>query len=158
MTAPDPQRGATTAPGSAPEDALTAPASMSHDGFLFPRAVRPFALAAGFLLTGIGILGTILPLMPGTIFLIAAAWLFARSSPRFEAWLLALPMVGPLVEDFRRGAGMPLQAKWLACASIVIAVTLSLGRIPVLIGQIAWILIGVAGVWYITQRVPTKLS
>ncbi|WP_261665373.1 YbaN family protein [Deinococcus sp. Marseille-Q6407] len=143
MSAPDPQRGAS--------------AAGSPDGpFLFPRPVRPFAIAAGLVLTALGIAGAILPLMPGTGFLVLAAWLFAGSSPRFERWLLDLPVVGQLVRDFRSGAGMTLRAKWVTCLTILLAVGLSVGRIPVLIGQVAWVLIGLFGVWYIARRVRTK--
>ena len=44
----------------------------------------------------------------------------------------------------------------VAAACIGVAVALSLGRIPVLVGQVAWALVGLAGVLYITLRVPTK--
>lgn len=128
----------------------------SEPDYLFPPPLRPFATALGCIFAGLGILGSALPLMPGTVFLITAAWLFARSSPRFEAWLLGLPVVGQMVTDYRSGAGMPLRAKWFACASIVLAVSLSLGRIPVLVGQVAWVLVGLVGVWFIAVRVPTK--
>ncbi|ADY27383.1 protein of unknown function DUF454 (plasmid) [Deinococcus proteolyticus MRP] len=148
MSAPDPRRGVPFVPSQTAES--------PEDHFLFPRPVRPFAIGAGLVLTALGIAGAILPLMPGTGFLVAAAWLFARSSPRFERWLLGLPVVGGLVQDFRSGAGMTARAKWLACASIAAAVGLSVGRIPMLAGQVAWVLIGVVGVWYIAQRVPTK--
>ena len=52
---------------------------------------RHLYFAAGWVLTAIGVIGLVLPLMPGTIFLIAAAWCFSRSSPRFEAWLIGHP-------------------------------------------------------------------
>jgi uncharacterized membrane protein YbaN (DUF454 family) len=64
--------------------------------------------------------------------------------------------VGPLVADYRAGRGMPLRAKWIACACIVAAVALSLGRIPVLVGQVGWVAAGLGGLLYITLRVPTK--
>ena len=117
---------------------------------------RPLWLGLGIVFTGIGIAGTVLPLLPGTVFLVMAAWCFSRSSPRVEAWLLNLPVAGQLVQDYRAGLGMPQRAKWLACLSIVLAVALSLPRIPVLIGQVAWALIGVYGVWYIIMRVPLR--
>lgn len=113
-------------------------------------------IAAGFLLTGLGVLGLLLPGLPGTVWFVLAAAAFSRGDPRWEAWLLSRPVIGPLVLDYRAGRGMPLRAKWLACASIVVAVSLSLDRIPVLAGQVVWVLLGVAGVAYITLKVPTR--
>ena len=61
------------------------------------RFRRPLLFAAGWIFTALGVVGLILPLMPGTIFLILAAWCFSQSSPRFEAWLLGHPRLGPQV-------------------------------------------------------------
>ncbi|WP_332685247.1 YbaN family protein [Bosea sp. (in: a-proteobacteria)] len=80
---------------------------------------RPFYLAAGWLLTGLGVIGLVLPLMPGTIFLIAAAWCFSRSSPRFEAWLIGHPWLGPQVVNWRATGTIARQTKYIACGSML---------------------------------------
>lgn len=121
-----------------------------------PRPIRPLWVALGFVLTAVGFVGLVLPGFPGTVWFVLAAAAFARGDPRWEAWLLSRPVVGQLVSDYRAGRGMPLRAKWVACACIVLAVALSLPRIPVLAGQVAWVVIGVLGVVYIVWRVPTK--
>lgn len=121
-----------------------------------PSRLRLLWLALGFLLTGLGFAGLVLPAFPGTVFFILAAAAFAKGDPKWEAWLLSRPVVGQLVRDYREGRGMPLRAKWIACTCIALAVALSLGRIPVLVGQVAWVLIGLAGIGYIALRVPTK--
>jgi uncharacterized membrane protein YbaN (DUF454 family) len=121
-----------------------------------PRPIRPLWVALGFILTGIGFVGLILPGFPGTVWFVLAAAAFARGDPRWEAWLLSRPVIGQLVDDYRSGRGMPLRAKWVACACIVLAVGLSLPRIPVLVGQVTWVLLGLAGVVYIVWRVPTR--
>src|SRR5687767_9214697 len=82
-------------------------------------------ISAGFVLVGIGGLGMILPVLPTTVFFIGAAACFARSSPRFERWVLNLPRIGPLVRDYRAGLGMPRRAKYIAISMIVVAVGLS---------------------------------
>ncbi|ANE42882.1 YbaN family protein [Deinococcus puniceus] len=121
-----------------------------------PRPIRPLWVIVGFVLSGLGFVGLILPGFPGTVWFVLAAAAFARGDPRWEAWLLSRPVVGQLVDDYRSGRGMPLRAKWFACVCIVLAVGLSLGRIPVLVGQVAWMMLGVLGVVYIVWRVPTK--
>ena len=51
----------------------------------------PILATAGFVLLSVGCLGIVLPLLPTTPFLIAAAACFSRSSPRFERWLVTHP-------------------------------------------------------------------
>lgn len=82
---------------------------------------RPLFFAAGWLLTALGVVGLILPLMPGTIFLIAAAWCFSRSSPRFEAWLLEHERLGPHVRRWRATGAIARKAKLVACLSMLLS-------------------------------------
>jgi uncharacterized membrane protein YbaN (DUF454 family) len=87
----------------------------------FHRYRRPFLFAAGWVLTAIGVVGMILPLMPGTVFLIMAAWCFSRSSPRFEAWLLGHPRLGPQVRRWRESGTIARPVKLVACASMLLS-------------------------------------
>lgn len=81
-------------------------------------------IAAGCALTGIGIVGVILPVMPGTVFLILAAACFARGSPRLERWLLNHPQLGPTVVAWRRDRAIPVKAKIAAFAGMTFSVVL----------------------------------
>ncbi len=85
---------------------------------------RHLYFAAGWILTAIGVIGLVLPLMPGTIFLIAAAWCFSRSSPRFEAWLIGHPKLGPQVVAWRRSGAIARRTKYIACGSMVLSFAL----------------------------------
>ncbi|MFK8251541.1 YbaN family protein [Ancylobacter terrae] len=96
-------------------------------------ALRWLLFAAGWLCVGIGVVGLILPGLPGTVFLILAAWLFARSSPRFEAWLLAHPRLGPNVRRWRERGVIPAPAKVVACVSMGASFgIMTLAGVPVL--------------------------
>ena len=57
----------------------------------------------GSLLLGIGVLGTILPLLPTFPFLLGSAYFYARSSRKLHTWLIHTKMyqemVIPLVDD-----------------------------------------------------------
>ncbi len=77
-------------------------------------------LCLGFLMLGLGIIGAILPVMPTTIFIILAAWFFARSSPKLEKRILAHPQFGPLVIKWRDRGAIPRRAKKFACGGMMI--------------------------------------
>ena len=113
-------------------------------------------LTLGFVCVGLGSLGVITPGLPTTGFFVAAASCFARSSPRFERWVLELPGVGPMVTDHRAGLGMPRKAKVVACSMIVVFAGLSAAF--ALDGVVRWLVValGVVGVAYVGWRVPTR--
>ena len=113
-------------------------------------------LVLGWLAVGLGGLGIVVPGLPTTGFFVLAAACFARSSPRFERWVLGLPKIGPLVRDHRAGLGMPRRAKVLAIAMMLTACALSslaLGS-PLLAGVVMGA--GLVGTWYVGWRVPTR--
>ena len=89
--------------------------------------VRSLHFAVGVVATGLAILGVVLPLLPTTPFLLVAAWAFARSSPRFEAWLLDHARFGPLIADWRREGAVSASAKRLS--AVVMLATLGLGAV-----------------------------
>lgn len=113
-------------------------------------------LTAGFIFVGLGGIGMLLPVMPTTIFFICAAACFARSSPRFERWVLNLPHIGPMVRDYRSGLGMPRRAKIIAISTIAVVITLSSLAIPSWTGRLAAYGVALIGIVYIGLRVPTR--
>jgi uncharacterized protein len=120
----------------------------------------PFRLlyfAAGWLCVGLGFVGAILPVMPSTVFFIVAAACFARSSPRFEAWVLNLPGVGALVQDYRAGKGISRRTKMMIVTIIFLSCALSAWRVPPMVAKLSVGALGIVGIWYVWSRVPTKL-
>jgi len=121
------------------------------------RVGRALWFGIGWVAVGLGSLGIVVPGLPTTIFFIVAASCFARSSPRFERWVLGLPKVGPMVQGYRAGLGMPRRAKFLASGTMLVfggmAMVLTWGA-PVAVAAIAVAL--AIGVWYVTLRVPTR--
>jgi uncharacterized membrane protein YbaN (DUF454 family) len=117
---------------------------------------RIVLMTVGFAAVGLGTVGIVVPGLPTTGFFVLAAACFAKSSPRFERWVLDLPTVGPLVRDYRAGLGMPRRAKVLAISMMLTACVLSawvVGR-PVIGALIVGA--GLVGTAYILWRVPTR--
>jgi uncharacterized membrane protein YbaN (DUF454 family) len=85
--------------------------------------MRIVYFSLGWVMVALGVIGLILPLMPGAVFLIVAAWCFARSSPRFEAWLLEHPTFGKPLRDWRASGAIPRSGKIMACFGMAFGFT-----------------------------------
>lgn len=116
--------------------------------------VRWAMFALAWLCVGLGIVGIVTPVMPGTVFLILAAWLFTRSSPRFERWLLTHPRLGPSVVAWRASGAVPRWAQLTASASMAgsFALLVVIGLPVPVLAIIGAIFLGVSG--YLLTR-PT---
>ena len=74
--------------------------------------------ALGVLCVVLGIIGVFVPGLPTTEFIIAASYLFARSSPTLEEWLERNRWLGTPLRRFKETRGMPRKAKALALVSM----------------------------------------
>jgi uncharacterized protein len=121
------------------------------------RLARALWFAGGWCAVAIGSIGIVVPGLPTTVFFIIAAACFSRSSPRFEAWVLNLPRIGPMVRDHRAGLGMPRRAKVWALAMMWTAIVVSgvLLRDRLVVVAIVGVL-GLVGTAYILWRVPLR--
>jgi len=88
------------------------------------RVVRLSYFAVGVMFVGLGIVGYILPVMPGTVFLILAAACFARSSPELEHWLVTHKKLGPSIIAWRETGAIPRPIKLIAIGSMAVSMTL----------------------------------
>ena len=80
--------------------------------------LKPLLFALGWFFFVLGVIGAFLPIVPTTPFLLLAALCFSKSSPRFHGWLLAMPVFGAGVEDWRLRRVIRPRAKFL-CASML---------------------------------------
>lgn len=104
----------------------------------------------GVAATGLALAGVVLPLVPTTPFLLVAAWAFARSSPRLDAWLRAHPRLGPVLADWearraipryaKAAAGVSLPAGWLALWSAGAPAAVAAASGAVMLAAGLWIL------------------
>ena len=101
---------------------------------------RPFLLALGWLMVGLGFVGIFIPGLPTVPFLLVALWAFSRSSERFHDWLYNHPRLGPPLRDWREHGAIPRRAKIVAVATMAVS--------------FVWVTFGIATDWVL----PTVLA
>ena len=100
------------------------------------------------LFLALGVLGVVLPGLPGVPFLLAAAWAGGRGWPALEQWLLDHPRYGPSVRQWRSGGIVPRRAKWAASLMMVAsAVLLQFTAAPMGVKAGAPLIMAVVAIW-----------
>ena len=79
----------------------------------------------GFFMIMMGILGAILPVLPGTVFFILAALCFAKGSEKFYKMIIHNKLVGPHIQNYLEEKFIPIRTKIVAISFLWISVTLS---------------------------------
>ena len=120
---------------------------------LHPRMwLRTVVFVLAWILLAVGIAGLFVPLVPGTLFLILAGACFTHSSPRFEAWLLAHPRLGPPVRQWRASGAIPRKAKVFACVSLAVSWLIVLFTVASNALKIACLAVFMAVAIYVVSR------
>lgn len=118
------------------------------------RTVRALYIAAGCVSVALGAIGAVVPGMPTTVFLIAASYCFARSSPALDAWLHNHRWLGGTLRRYRETGGMTRRAKMTALLSMWCGVSLSLLVLGTT-GRLVTLCLGLAGTVTIAWRVKS---
>jgi uncharacterized membrane protein YbaN (DUF454 family) len=124
---------------------------------------RGVFFSLGLLCVGLGYLGLILPVMPGTIFFILALNFFRRSNAKLEHWLLYKTRMGPALQDWDENGWISKRAKTIAISLIWLSILGSCASVTRLDWSVALIAITWFGLavtasaltWYLASR-PTK--
>ena len=119
-----------------------------------PRRIA--LLALGWIFFALGAVGTVLPLVPTTPFMLLALWAFSASSARFHRWLYEHRVFGPPLQRFRRDRVVPRWTKALAIGSMSASLAYAglVERAP-WYGLLAMAAVMIAGVLYIS-RFPSR--
>lgn len=101
----------------------------------------------------LGVLGAILPVLPTVPFVILAAYLFKKSSPRVHTWLTSLPHIGSAIIDWETNKLIRPHVKKKATISIVIVFYFSfyLVKMPMFL-KVALVTIAICVLWFIWTR------
>lgn len=107
----------------------------------------------GLICLSLGIVGYVIPGMPGTIFLIISATLFVRSSDRLYKFVVENKLFGNQVRKFLETGEIPLRAKVMSISSMW-----GFTMISVVIAPYGWLFdvsvlsLSIVGTWYISSR------
>jgi len=75
------------------------------------KITRILLITLGTFSVALGVIGMFLPLLPTTVFLLLAAFFYARSSERFYNWLITNRWFGAYILNYREGRGVSLKQK-----------------------------------------------
>lgn len=100
-------------------------------------------IALGLLAVGLGALGVVVPGLPTTPFVLLASWLFYRSSPRLQQWLLA-SWLGKYIRNYQQRGGMTATQK-AGAVGIMTAMVLLSAFVFIPAGSVARIIVLAAG-------------
>ena len=100
-------------------------------------------IISGLLCVGLGALGVVVPGLPTTPFLLLASWLFYRSSPRLQEWLLQ-SWLGTYIRSYHRHGGMTAPQK-AGAVGIMVAMVLLSTFVFIPAGSVARIIVPIAG-------------
>jgi uncharacterized membrane protein YbaN (DUF454 family) len=92
----------------------------------------------GLVCVGLGAIGIVLPILPTTPFLLAAAACFCKSSTRLYNWLINNKWFGEYIRNYKEGKGIPMKTK---------VVTLTF----------LWATIGVSTIFILSHLLPPLL-
>ena len=90
----------------------------------------------GFIFLGLGGIGILIPVLPTTPFVLAAAACFAVSSKKFYDWLLENRFFGPYIENYRTKQGISMSLKVASIVFLWTGLTISM-----IILQSVWVYI-----------------
>ena len=73
-------------------------------------------MALGFLSLGMAYIGVVVPGIPFSIFLVFAAYCFAKSSPKMHAWIYNHKYFGPFLTNWTEKKVFPTKMKYMMVA------------------------------------------
>lgn len=123
---------------------------------LSPRVRRVILVVGGFAFTGLWIVGGLLPILPGTLFFLLAAWCFLQGSPRLHRLLTQNRLFGSYFQDYQKGRGIPLLVK----VGLILWIWTSTVLSTMFVARAWWLralllLLAVGMTWNIA-RIPTR--
>lgn len=123
---------------------------------MYNASMQLVYILLGVVSLAIGVLGTMMPVLPAFPFILLAAYFFGRSSKKLSAWFLNTNLYKANLKTWTQRRGMTAAAK--ARVLGVVTLSLAIGFVvmgDVLIGRIIVALVWVGHLIYFLGRVKT---
>lgn len=114
-----------------------------NDEPIYSDMKRYLYIVSGLICVVLGALGVVVPGLPTTPFLLLASWLFYRSSPLLQQWLLA-SWLGKYIRSYHRRGGMTSTQK-AGAVGVMAAMVLLSTFVFIPAGSVARIIVPIAG-------------
>lgn len=92
---------------------------------------RYLLITLGWISLGLGLIGSVLPVLPTTPFILLAAYLFSKSSDKLYLWLIQIPKFGKVISDWNENGIVSNKSK-MACAITLLTVVIYIAYFTVL--------------------------
>ncbi len=100
------------------------------------RTARILLQALGFISLALGFAGAVLPLLPTTPFILLSAWCFAKSSPRWHAYVKNHSEFGPLLTNWKNNRSISKRHKIVAASMVIVSI------VGIMLSDRPWLLKG----------------
>jgi len=87
--------------------------------------LRKMWIFFGFLMVAMGIIGSLLPVLPGSVFFVLGALCFAKSSEKFYKMLIHNKWIGPHLQNYLEEKFIPIRTKIITISFLWISATVS---------------------------------
>ncbi|MDF2939036.1 MAG: hypothetical protein K0Q90_4409 [Paenibacillaceae bacterium] len=109
----------------------------------------------GFLFFALGAVGTVVPVLPSTPFLLLAAFFFARGSERFNSWFLSTALYKKHLESFIQSRSMTLKTKVFILSFASTMLTVAFIVTDLLFLRLFILLVAVYKYYYFVTKIKT---
>lgn len=113
---------------------------------------RVLLITAGSISLLLGVLGIFLPLLPTTPLLLLAGACYVRSSDKLYSWLINHRQLGPFINNWKHGNGIPVKVKILSIFFIWFSMIFSAVFIPFLLLKLLFFIPAIFFTWLILKQ------
>lgn len=113
-------------------------------------------MVVGSISLGLGVVGTILPILPTVPFLLLAAYCFAKSSKRLHNWFVSTKLYKDNLESYVKGQGMTRATKIRIMVTVTVLMSIGFAMMhAVVLGRMVLACVWVFHVIYFAFGVKT---